>query len=548
MPSHSYDPVPPRHTTPRVLVATSCETTRHDLGEPLRAAGYDVEFADHRRTLLGRLVSWHQSPIAVVVIPRLGTDLESQTVEALAADDRGVEPGDVLVCPVNLVSRNEPQAVRTSRVAAGLTNPGHVVRCVDASLTDSCRWQARERFMWQSRRIIARELARLDDAANLSTALDQLSASAVSGLVTASAAVIGEDATILGSAVRGVRRLPFDDLAPASLQHALQANEHEGCTEPIDIDDSAGDRRTVIASPLLLGGRRRCHLVTELDRPTASSIELTRDLLAELVTAATPRLADFDRSTELRHDPTDWNRVVDRELFAPVFEPIVNLATLQTVGFAGDVRFFSGLRPDVALRRAARQGIGAELERTIVRQVCDRARALPIDRFVTVKVSSDFVRNGGLRGIAPDRPMTFELTGRESAWGSRSLARALAMIPTPHRPVLGDFEWVADEAELIERLMPDMVKTGPGLASEVDIHPGDRSLMSQLVASARQRNAAVIATGIDHLDELQTLAQLGVSLGQGPLFGEPREALEIVWRSAEQGRPEPRRTGSDEMR
>ena len=76
------------------------------------------------------------------------------------------------------------------------------------------------------------------------------------------------------------------------------------------------------------------------------------------------------------------------------------------------------------------------------------------------------------------------------------------------------------------RLRPDIVKLDRELVNDVHRHPEKRALVEALVSFCRRTGAELCAEGIEVVEELVTLADLGVGLGQGwlraghPGFGE----------------------------
>ena len=57
--------------------------------------------------------------------------------------------------------------------------------------------------------------------------------------------------------------------------------------------------------------------------------------------------------------------------------------------------------------------------------------------------------------------------------------------------------------------------------SGIDEDPARQELLRALRSVSDQINAQIIAEGLDTLEELETLGQLGIPYGQGWLFGKP---------------------------
>lgn len=74
--------------------------------------------------------------------------------------------------------------------------------------------------------------------------------------------------------------------------------------------------------------------------------------------------------------------------------------------------------------------------------------------------------------------------------------------------------------ELIE-LKPDFIKMDRSVISGVDQDPLRQEVLSALLSIANNMGARVIGEGLDTLQELEMLAELGIQFGQGWLFGRP---------------------------
>ncbi len=70
-------------------------------------------------------------------------------------------------------------------------------------------------------------------------------------------------------------------------------------------------------------------------------------------------------------------------------------------------------------------------------------------------------------------------------------------------------------------IRPDVIKLDRALVEDVDSDPGKVALLESFTGFARRTNAQVCAEGIESDAELDTLAELGVDLGQGFRLGRP---------------------------
>lgn len=70
-------------------------------------------------------------------------------------------------------------------------------------------------------------------------------------------------------------------------------------------------------------------------------------------------------------------------------------------------------------------------------------------------------------------------------------------------------------------LEPEFIKVDRAFVSGIDQDPARQALLRALHTVSREIGARIIGEGLDTLEELETLGQLGIPFGQGWLFGKP---------------------------
>jgi EAL domain-containing protein (putative c-di-GMP-specific phosphodiesterase class I) len=70
-------------------------------------------------------------------------------------------------------------------------------------------------------------------------------------------------------------------------------------------------------------------------------------------------------------------------------------------------------------------------------------------------------------------------------------------------------------------LEPDFIKVDRAFVQGIDQDPARQTLLRALRSVASGIGARIIGEGLDTLEELETLAALGIPFGQGWLFGKP---------------------------
>lgn len=90
---------------------------------------------------------------------------------------------------------------------------------------------------------------------------------------------------------------------------------------------------------------------------------------------------------------------------------------------------------------------------------------------------------------------------------------------------LDDLFGGSDSLNCLELLQPDLVKLDVGVTAHIQNSAGRRALVAALVEVAHEQGCRVIAEGIEHIGELETMAELGVDLGQGFYLGQPTDRV-----------------------
>lgn len=124
-------------------------------------------------------------------------------------------------------------------------------------------------------------------------------------------------------------------------------------------------------------------------------------------------------------------------------------------------------------------------------------------------------------GLTPDR-LTLEVT--ESAV-LEDLTLAITHLNTLRvagfRVALDDFGAGYSSLSLLSRLPVDILKLDRTFLTEALTRPAARTVLTQTVLLARELGFPVVAEGIENVDTLTLLRELGVTHGQGFLLGRP---------------------------
>ena len=232
----------------------------------------------------------------------------------------------------------------------------------------------------------------------------------------------------------------------------------------------------------------------------------------------------------------EFESVMKGEQISCVFQPIVNLNDFEAIGFellSRGPRESELHRPDALFDVARTEGRVTELDRLCRRTASKAGEGLPLDclRFVNTEPVTMFLHSHG------------ESFVNEIVAATASSLRGLTVIEITENCVIDDFDRMRDIVRQLRahgfRVAIDDAGAGyAGLQTMVEIEPDfiklDMSLIrgvessivkQRLVRTLRDfcREAAItlIAEGIETHKQLDTLRELGVSHGQGFLFGHP---------------------------
>jgi EAL domain-containing protein (putative c-di-GMP-specific phosphodiesterase class I)/DNA-binding response OmpR family regulator len=217
--------------------------------------------------------------------------------------------------------------------------------------------------------------------------------------------------------------------------------------------------------------------------------------------------------------------ILDSERFHPVFQPIVDVETREVVGFEALTRFDDGVRPDLRFAEAARADLGIEFELAALRLAVDAGRELPAGCFVSLNLSPQVLidRAASVREILAlaGRRVLLELTEHVPIDDYDVLIAALRSLGDGIDVAVDDAGAGFASLRHILELQPSFAKLDVSLVRGIDTNDLRQALAAGLNYYALRTGCRLIAEGVETQAEAATLAQLGIELGQGYLYGRP---------------------------
>jgi EAL domain-containing protein (putative c-di-GMP-specific phosphodiesterase class I)/GGDEF domain-containing protein len=243
------------------------------------------------------------------------------------------------------------------------------------------------------------------------------------------------------------------------------------------------------------------------------------------------------QASDGQSDPTiaAVDDLVATEALSIVFQPIVDLREVRVAGYEALTRpdpssGFSG--PMELFDAAERHGRLEEVEAIARRQALDAITSGPGFGLLFLNNSPFVFSNAAfldqicseLESAAPVTPhdVVLEITERtHHRMHDKLTARSLELRERGFHVAMDDVGAGVSGLNRIMTIRPNWIKLDRELTSRIDVDPLKQNLIRFFVHFAKLGNMELIAEGIERVEELRVLIELGVCYGQGFLLGRP---------------------------
>jgi len=265
--------------------------------------------------------------------------------------------------------------------------------------------------------------------------------------------------------------------------------------------------------------------------PNPSLGERDLQLMHALAEVLAVRLDESDVFRRMQQAQADEIRAAMKQ-GAPriVFQPICYIANQRLRGFESLSRFDIEPRhtPDRWFDKAARAGLGQELELLAITKALAALDRLPGECSLSVNCSPELILSGQLSPVlAPLSDLSrvvLEVTEHAAVHDYGALAEALA----PYRQhgarlAVDDAGAGYSSMRHILNLAPEIIKLDMSITHCIDSDDKRRALARGLTSFAHEIGSLVIAEGVETLSEFEQLQRLSVDCAQGYLLSKPLE-------------------------
>ena len=217
--------------------------------------------------------------------------------------------------------------------------------------------------------------------------------------------------------------------------------------------------------------------------------------------------------------------------FGMVYQPIVRLQDHRVIAHEALMRPVDGTSPLQLLDRARAEGTLGELETRAVRAAAD-GYDFAGGGLLLVNLSAHAILGGttrpqqvleALQASGHDlRNFVVEITERDIVEDCAQLAHAIGYLRAAGvRVALDDFGNGHSNFELWHELSPEFVKIDSFLVQGLADSAGRLNILKALVQVADGFGTELIAEGVERVEDLRVLRDLGIPLVQGYLLGRP---------------------------
>jgi EAL domain-containing protein (putative c-di-GMP-specific phosphodiesterase class I) len=220
------------------------------------------------------------------------------------------------------------------------------------------------------------------------------------------------------------------------------------------------------------------------------------------------------------------------EPITPVFQPLVDLNTGRTLGYEALSRFNTDVKraPDAWFNQAQACGRGLQLEMAAI-QAAVSAPNRPPGTYLSLNLSPSAIASSKILQVLPQdlSSIVIEITEHELAAEDGALEAGLERLrKRGARIAVDDAGSGYAGLKQLMRVQPDVIKLDRALIESINVDGAKTALVEFFVMFARRVGAGICTEGIETVDELRTLINLGVNYGQGYLLGRPAEPWQPV--------------------
>lgn len=235
-------------------------------------------------------------------------------------------------------------------------------------------------------------------------------------------------------------------------------------------------------------------------------------------------------------------RIIEEKKFTIVFQPIVSMSDSKVIGYEALTRGPEGSlfnNPGFLFEEAKKANLLWELEMATRIKAIETFNSFKTDKLLFLNVDPDILKDehfikGATKnvlqfyGVNPSN-LIFEITERTVIKDYKIFRNVIDNYKIQgYKIAIDDVGAGYSGLSAIAEIKPHYIKIDISLIKNIDKDNFKRAIVKALVEFANDTNIKLIAEGIETIDELYTIIEIGIPLGQGFLLGKPCSELSFL--------------------
>lgn len=227
----------------------------------------------------------------------------------------------------------------------------------------------------------------------------------------------------------------------------------------------------------------------------------------------------------------ELNRILNKELIVPFFQPIYSSPSMEILGFEALSRPSTNTslsNPELFFRAALAFGVYMDIEKLAWRKAFGEWQRRLGQGKLFLNCAPYFIGNNPMEreffaglGVDP-RHVVIELTERTAIHNHSLFVEKLNELRGLGMQIaVDDVGSGFASLDTVAEVRPDYVKIDLKLIRDIHANALKKNIVQSIIAFCRQSNIRTVAEGIEERAELQIVRDLGIDAVQGYLLGKP---------------------------